>query len=194
MNGNNNFEKYINLTSKLKIDCASCSGLCCVALYCMKTDGFPEDKEAGIPCKNLMPNFHCATHGKLAKDKMRGCMAYDCFGAGQMVTQICYPDQNWRTSPNRANEIFQVFLTIFQLHQMLWYLIEAMSAVSESHLAPDIEALIVKNEQMTSLCPDEILSLDIEKHRLDVNQILKKVIKRIAVYPAKPNARSFFYA
>ena len=36
--------KYEIIQSKLKIDCEKCSGLCCVALFCAKTDGFPEKK------------------------------------------------------------------------------------------------------------------------------------------------------
>lgn len=185
--------KYIAIAAKLKIDCARCSGLCCVALYCIKTDGFPENKEAGKPCKNLMPNFHCAVHSQLAKNGMRGCLAYDCFGAGQMVTQLCYPDKNWMTSTDQAREIFGVFLIVFQLNQMLWYLIEALSAVSGDHLAVDIEALILENEQMTSQCPNEILILDIEEYRSNVNRVLQKVIETIAVYPANGGKRKDFF-
>ena len=117
------------MASTLKIDCEKCSGLCCVALYCMKTDGFPANKEAGTPCKNLMSDFRCAIHSNLVSKNMRGCLAYDCFGAGQKTTQVCYPNRDWKTNPEQANEIFHVFLIVFQLHQMLWYLIEASSFI-----------------------------------------------------------------
>ncbi|MEG1500674.1 MAG: pentapeptide repeat-containing protein [Clostridiales bacterium] len=193
MTRSNGSKKYFDLASKLKIDCAKCSGLCCVALYCMKTDGFPEDKEAGKPCKNLMPDFRCAIHSQLAKDKMRGCLAYDCFGAGQMVTQLYYPNKDWLTKPKQANEIFEIFLIVFQLHQMLWYLIEAFSAVSDKHLISNIEMLICENQQMTSQCPNEILNLDVEKYRSKVNQILKKVIESIAVYSANGGKSKDFF-
>ncbi|MDD3323402.1 MAG: pentapeptide repeat-containing protein [Paludibacter sp.] len=141
----------------------------------MKTDGFPANKEAGIPCKNLMSDFCCTIHSNLVSKNMRGCLAYDCFGAGQKVTQVCYPNGDWKTNPGQANEIFDVFLIVFQLHQMLWYLVEALSLISDEPLKSDIDALISENQQMTNLIPDEILNLDIEKYRLQVNQALKRV-------------------
>lgn len=169
--------KYAELQAKLKIDCEKCSGLCCVALYCMKTDGFPANKEAGIPCKHLKPDFRCDIHSKLVSKNMRGCLAYDCFGAGQKVTQNCYFNINWKSAPDKANEIFRVFQTIFQLHQMEWYLLESLSLISEEHLKSDIKALISENEQMTAQLPHEILNLDVEKYRLKVNQALKRWAK-----------------
>lgn len=167
---------YTELQTKLRIDCEKCSGLCCVALYCLKTDGFPANKDAGVACKHLMPDFCCTIHSKLVSKNMRGCLAYDCFGAGQKVTQSCYPDINWKSAPEKANEIFRVFLTIFQLHQMEWYLLEALSLAPDEHIRLKIKALIDENEQMTSQCPKEILNLSVEKYRSKVNQILKPVI------------------
>ena len=41
------------LFNHLKIDCSKCFGLCCVALFFSKCDGFPTDKGAGKPCLNL---------------------------------------------------------------------------------------------------------------------------------------------
>lgn len=173
--------KYTDLAEKLKIDCEKCSGLCCVALYCTKTDGFPADKEAGKPCKQLMPDFRCAIHSKLANKNMRGCLAYDCFGAGQKTTQIYYQYGTWNTNPQQANEIFEIFITIVQLHQMLWYLIEAFTLTSDEHLKLVIDTLIFENEQMSRQSPEIISQLDIEKYRLEVNQVLKQITSMISV-------------
>ena len=186
-------EEYMCLKSKLKTDCEKCSGLCCVALYCAKTDGFPEDKDAGNPCINLMPDFRCAIHSQLSQKNMRGCLAYDCFGAGQAVTQSFSPDANWSKKPKQADEIFQTFLAVFQLNQMLWYLIEALSAVSDKQLESQIEMLILENEQRTSQPSGKLLSPDIEVYRLKVNEILKKVIKIISVSPSSGGKNKDFF-
>lgn len=167
--------RYALLKAKLKIDCEKCSGLCCVALYCMKTDGFPENKAAGVPCKHLASDFRCDIHSALVRKNLRGCLAYDCFGAGQRTTRECCPDGNWKTQPERSDEIFQVFSTLFQFHQMEWYLLESLSMTADGGLKAEAEALIFENEEMTRRSPDEILRLDIEKHRAKVNQILKQV-------------------
>lgn len=173
--------KYNYIAQKLKIDCEKCSGLCCVALYCMKTDGFPADKEAGKPCKQLRSDFRCAIHSQLASKNMRGCLAYDCFGAGQKTTEIYNLSGTWKTNPEQANEIFEVFMMVLQLHQMLWYLVEAFSLSSDEHIKSVIDALIFENEQMTQQSPDSILQLDIEEYRLKVNEVLKQITSMISV-------------
>lgn len=172
--------KYSDLEERLKINCEKCSGLCCVALYCMKIDGFPANKETGVPCQYLRPDFHCDIHAKLGSKNMRGCLAYDCFGAGQKVTQNLFPKVDWKNNPDHANEIFQVFQIIFQLHQMEWYLLEALSLTDDAHLKSDIKSFISENERLTSLPLDEILHLNIESYRLDVNKILKQLSSMIS--------------
>jgi uncharacterized protein YjbI with pentapeptide repeats len=175
-------KKYADLIRKLQIDCSKCSGLCCVALYCAKSDGFPDNKIAGKPCQNLMSDFCCAIHPQLMQANMKGCLAYDCFGAGQKVTQDCYPNTNWKKNPEKANEIFEVFLVMVQLYQMLWYLIEASHIISEKATQLEIEALILENEEMTARRPDEILRLDVETYRLKTNNVLKQVTETIATH------------
>lgn len=184
---------YADLLTKLTISCSKCSGLCCVALYCAKTEGFPADKIAGEPCQNLMPDFCCAIHSKLLQSKMRGCLAYDCFGAGQKVTQKCYSATNWQAEPEQANQIYQVFLAIFQLHQMLWYLIEASSFKLGDRIKATIDKLILENERIIALLPEEILCLDMEAYRLRVNDILKEVSKTIAVLPSNGEKKKDFF-
>ena len=69
------------LRRRLRPDCQSCCGLCCVALYFAKADGFPADKAAGTPCRQLTDDFRCALHDELAARGLHGCAAYDCLGA-----------------------------------------------------------------------------------------------------------------
>jgi len=171
--------QYSELLNKLKIDCEKCSGLCCVALYFAKSEGFPADKAPGEPCKNLMSDFRCSIHSKLAQCKLKGCMAFDCFGAGQKVTQSIYLNKIWCNTPKKASEIYDVFLIIYRLHQMLWYLLEASAIAPAAMLEKDMEALILENEHMTNLPPDEILTLDIDNYRTRVNQVLKKAAKLV---------------
>lgn len=177
---------YSDLYEELSIDCKNCSGLCCVALYCSKSEGFPADKVSGKPCQNLMQDFRCSIHEDLVQSKMKGCLAYDCFGAGQKVTQNIYLGENWMTSPELAKQVYDVFLIVFQLHQMLWYLVEVsiiehVKIAENKSLLHDVDTLIVQNEQMTQLPPEQILKLDIEHYRAEVNKVLKEVSVLIAV-------------
>ncbi len=171
---------YSRVLKKLTIDCEKCCGLCCVALYFSKSDGFPTDKAAGKPCVNLMSDFSCSIHSKLIECKMKGCLAYDCFGAGQMVTQSIYHGSDWKSMPEISEQMYKVFLIVWQLHQMLWYLVEASSLVSDSDIKSDIDALINENENITKLSPDEILNFDIDKYKSKINNILRNVTKLVS--------------
>ncbi|MFP9170424.1 pentapeptide repeat-containing protein, partial [Enterococcus faecalis] len=78
-------------------------------------------------CRNLQSNYQCSIHKDLREKGFRGCSAYECFGAGQKVSQITYEGKDWRNSPETANQMFDVFPIMQQLHEMLWYLHEALS-------------------------------------------------------------------
>lgn len=183
---------YEELVRSLKIDCKKCSGLCCTALYFSKTEGFPNDKPAGKPCTNLMSDYGCAVHNKLMQYNLKGCMAFDCLGAGQKVTSDIYGGVSWKNQPERAEEIFRVFLAVWQLHQMVWYLAEAAAIVPAEELADQITALIGEYQNMTALSPMEILQIDIEEYRTRVNKILKKAGELVvqSVAPGKTDNRS----
>ena len=186
-------DKSAELQKALRIDCEKCCGLCCVALYCMKTDGFPENKAAGVPCRHLRSDFRCDMHECLAEKKMKGCLGYDCFGAGQKVTQKVGENGNWKTNPEKAKEQFQVFAVVFQLHQMAWYLLEALTLTTDQKQQTEITALIAKNEQLSAAAPDEILSTDVAAYREKVNGILKQVSRQVAGRPvAKKATKDFF--
>ncbi|NDK01928.1 Pentapeptide repeat-containing protein [Bacillus subtilis subsp. subtilis] len=68
-----------------------------------KSADFAFDKDGGTPCRNLQSNYQCSIHKDLREKGFRGCSAYECFGAGQKVSQITYEGKDWRNSPETAN-------------------------------------------------------------------------------------------
>lgn len=173
--------KYADYALKLKIDCKNCSGLCCVSLYCTKTDGFPANKEAGIPCEYLDSDYGCNIHSKLSEKNYKGCIAYDCFGAGQRATQLCLTNGTWKTNPKQADIIFETFMIVFQLHQMLWYLMEAFQLTSDNKLESTIDQLIQENEQIAEMLPENCSKTDLSAYRLKVNTVLKQISSAISI-------------
>ncbi|MBE5975558.1 pentapeptide repeat-containing protein [Lacrimispora xylanisolvens] len=173
--------KYADYALKLKIDCKNCSGLCCVSLYCTKTDGFPANKEAGIPCTYLDSDYGCNIHSKLSEKNYKGCIAYDCFGAGQRATQLCLKNGTWKTNPKHADMIFETFMIVFQLHQMLWYLVEAFQLTSDNKLKSTIDELIQENEQIAEMLPENCSKTDLSAYRLKVNTVLKQISTAISI-------------
>ncbi|MDO5516932.1 MAG: pentapeptide repeat-containing protein, partial [Clostridium sp.] len=99
-----------NLYKNLRGQCMECFGLCCTALYFSKTDGFPQNKDAGKPCLNLENNYKCKVHNNLIKKGLKGCTSYDCFGAGQRIAQVTYKGDDWRSNPEKSQEMFDAFL------------------------------------------------------------------------------------
>lgn len=165
------------LFKNIKINCEKCFGFCCTALYFSKCDGFPEDKEAGKPCVNLQKDFKCAVHRELRKKGLKGCTTYDCFGAGQKVAQITYKGEDWITTKELSKEMFDVFLVMRQLHEMLWYLVQASLIAETSAIKEKIKMLIEKTISLTELPPESILKIDVERHRDAVNELLKLASK-----------------
>ncbi|MCM0650049.1 pentapeptide repeat-containing protein [Clostridium swellfunianum] len=160
---------------QLKVDCTKCSALCCTALFFSKIDGFPENKKAGKPCTKLENDYRCKIHHELEKFNMKGCIGYDCFGAGQHVTQCIYKGETWQTSEEKSKEIFDVFVIIFQLYQIRYFLEESKIIIPAKELWSDIENLIHENEALCNSTPQSILDIDIESYRNKANIILKQV-------------------
>lgn len=167
------------LQNSLHIDCQACRGLCCTALYFAKSEGFPADKAAGAPCRNLAADFRCAIHKDLAVRGLNGCLAYDCFGAGQKVVRELYRRADWRTSPALAEEMFSIFLVVFRLHQMLWYLAEAASLAPAVPCQAEIHALIEENQRLTRLPPKALLQFQLNPYHQKVSRLLKNLCARI---------------
>ncbi|MGG1516184.1 pentapeptide repeat-containing protein [Paenibacillus oryzisoli] len=182
------------LTS-LQADCSACFGLCCVALYFSASDGFPDDKHAGQPCLHLQMDHRCRVHDQLSEQGLKGCMTFDCFGAGQKVSRETYGGKDWRESPESASEMYDVFRVMMQLHELLWYLTEALGLQVAASLHGELRRLLEETERMTSLRPQELLSLDIWLHRASINGLLvqtSELVREAAATgrEARPNAKA----
>lgn len=164
--------KHNKACSDLVADCKNCFGLCCVALPYAKSADFAFDKGGGTPCPNLDSEYRCKIHQNLREKGFRGCVGYECFGAGQKVSQITFNGNNWREHPELAKEMFEVFPIMQQLHEMLLFLNEALNRAEAQILYKDLVALRDKTEYLTSLNPKEIIELDVPAHRRTVNELL----------------------
>ncbi|MGW0998596.1 pentapeptide repeat-containing protein [Streptomyces sp. NPDC002523] len=159
--------------SELRGDCAQCFGLCCVALPFAASADFALDKPAGKPCPNLRDDHRCGIHSDLRKKGFSGCTVYDCFGAGQKVSQVTFGGQDWRTgSAERARAMFDVFPVVRQLHELLWYLNEALGLDAARPVHPDLRVAREKTERLTLGTPEELAALDVAAHRQEVNVLL----------------------
>jgi len=158
-----------------KADCPKCFGLCCVALPYAKSADFAFNKDGGTPCNNLQADFRCRIHSNLRNEGFKGCTVYECFGAGQKVSQVTLNGRNWQDHPDVAKEMFEVFPKTQQLHEMLYYLNEAISLKVARPLLNELKQIMRETEQLTEQSPEYILNLDIPSHRAVVSDLLLEV-------------------
>jgi Pentapeptide repeats (8 copies) len=125
---------------ELAADCARCVGLCCVVLHFARSEDFAFDKPAGEPCRHLAADHRCRIHHRLQEGGMRGCVAYDCFGAGQAATQTGR---------------IESFGVLEQVHEIAWYLHDALDrGALVSDLLAETEALAERPQPTVALLDD----------------------------------------
>jgi uncharacterized protein YjbI with pentapeptide repeats len=162
----------------LRADCSRCFALCCVAPAFAASADFAIDKPAGQPCPNLRTDFRCGIHSQLRQRGFPGCTGYDCFGAGQQVAQVTFGGRDWRGDPATARRMFDVFAVMRQLHELLWYLTEALTLRLTQPAARPVQdqlaAALDETGRLTQLSPDDILAHDLAAHRDRVNVLLRR--------------------
>jgi uncharacterized protein YjbI with pentapeptide repeats len=156
----------------LRAECESCFALCCVAPTFSASADFAITKNAGQACPNLQSDFRCGIHTRLRQQGFRGCTVYDCFGAGQKVSQVTFGGQDWRRAPQTARQMFEVFPIMRDLHELLWYLTEALTLQPARPLHGELRLALSETERLTHHSPDALMALDVAAHRRDVNALL----------------------
>jgi len=156
----------------LHADCEHCFALCCVAPAFSASADFAINKPSGQACPHLQPDFRCGIHTNLREQGFRGCTVYDCFGAGQKVSQGTYAGQDWRLAPHTATQMFEVFPIVRDLHELLWYLTEALTLQQVGPLHDELSLARHATDRLTEGSPKALLQLDVEAHRRVVSSLL----------------------
>jgi len=140
---------------------------------------FAITKPAGQACPNLKPDSRCSIHTQLRENGFRGCTVYDCFGAGQKVSQVTFAGEDWRLAPQLAKQIFEVFPIMRDLHELLWYLTEAQSLQPAGPLQAELSLALAETARLTDLGAEALAALDVEAHRQDVNALLLRTSEQV---------------
>ncbi|WP_311213173.1 MULTISPECIES: pentapeptide repeat-containing protein [unclassified Arthrobacter] len=152
----------MTLQPTLRPDCGNCFALCCTALGFARSADFAIDKPAATPCPNMSADFSCAIHERLRPRGFRGCTVFDCFGAGQVVSQHTFGGTSWMDNPSSTSSMFAAFKVVRQLHEMLWYLAEAQQRTFDPHLASAAGHLSGRIASIAQGDATAILNTDVE--------------------------------
>ncbi len=164
--------------TELRADCERCFGLCCVVPAFAKSSDFAIDKPARTPCRNLGADFRCGIHTTLRQRGFPGCTVYDCFGAGQQVAQVTFAGHSWRDVPETAELMFDVFPVMRELHELLWYLTEALRLNTPEPLHAKLSTAKTDIEHLTAANPEALAALDVAPRRRDISTLLEQASER----------------
>ncbi len=158
----------------LEADCASCAGLCCVAPAFAKSSDFAINKPAGKACPNLGDDFRCGIHERLEPLGFPGCVVFDCFGAGQRITQETFGGRDWRAEPGNAGPMFATLPIMRQLHELMWYLTEALKLDEAARIHAELRAALDETDRLAAGSPDDLRKVDVDAYRQQVNPLLQR--------------------
>jgi uncharacterized protein YjbI with pentapeptide repeats len=163
---------------RLHADCDRCVALCCVAPAFARSADFALDKPAGRPCPNLAPDDRCTIHAGLRARGFPGCVAYDCFGAGQRLAQETFGGRDWRREPDIAETMFASLPVLRQLHELLWYLAEALVLDAAAGLREALRRALAEVESAAAGDAAAMLTLDVAALRERVDVLLREASRR----------------
>lgn len=103
----------------LEPDCSNCAALCCVVFAFDKSESFAIDKAAGEVCPNLENCGRCGVFGDRATLGFKGCITYDCYGAGQRVTQEVFNGRSWRQDPRLTEPMGAALSVLRRIHEQI---------------------------------------------------------------------------
>ncbi|GIF64551.1 hypothetical protein Ais01nite_25860 [Asanoa ishikariensis] len=173
------------MSLELAADCSRCVGLCCVVPAFAKSVDFAIDKPARQPCPNLGTDSRCGIHAKLRTEGFRGCTVYDCFGAGQHLTQATFGGADWHDRPELADSMFSAFPVMRELHELLWYLTAALELKLPQQQRDALQDAYERIRTLTE--SSELAKVDPAPHWAAVNDLLMRA--SAAVRAKAPGAR-----
>jgi uncharacterized protein YjbI with pentapeptide repeats len=173
---------------ELRADCTQCFALCCVALRFDASADFAFDKPAGRACRNLAADLRCTIHADLRPSGFSGCVAYDCQGAGQKVSQVTFGGRDWRRDPQTARSMLDVYPVVRQLHEVLAYLVEARDVPEAATMRGEVDARVDRVHRLTYLPPEQLVQLDVAAERAAAGALLEAV-SVLARRPSPPEGR-----
>ncbi|PRY49788.1 pentapeptide repeat protein [Geodermatophilus tzadiensis] len=173
----------------LRADCARCAALCCVAPAFAASADFAIDKPAGRACPNLAGDDRCGIHAQLRERGFPGCAVFDCFGAGQQTVQVTFAGTaDWRADPDRATAVFAAFGVQRQLHELLWYLTEALALDAAAPLHGELAAARDRTAALTAATAQELAAVDAAALRQRAGALLTSV-SELARSGVRPRGR-----
>jgi hypothetical protein len=103
---------------------------------------------------------------------------------------VTFGGQDWRQAPETAEQMYEVFPIMRALHELLWYLTEALALPAASPIHGELRLAFDETERLADETPDALLVFDVAAHRDDVNALLVRTSDLVrAAVPGGQNHR-----
>lgn len=103
--------------------------------------GFAASKQAGEPCPKLDNCGQCTIYDHREQEGFGGCLRFECFGAGQHVTQTVFGGEDWRDKPELLGPMVTAFLASRRVFELLFLVSHAKKRDPDPAQTETIEAL-----------------------------------------------------
>jgi hypothetical protein len=150
-----------------------------VATSFAKSADFAFDRPAGRPCVHLAADFGCGIHDRLRARGFPGCVAFDCFGAGQRITRSTFGGRTWRDDPALAPDIFRAFMIMLDLHEIMWHLDAALRMPAGESLHDEVARHLRQLDEWGDLPPDDLVAIDVAAELRPIAELLERVSRSV---------------
>ncbi|MCO7221288.1 pentapeptide repeat-containing protein [Klenkia sp. PcliD-1-E] len=163
----------MTVTDPLQADCGRCAALCCTVPAFSRGADFALDKPAGTACPNLREDDRCGIHPVLRERGFPGCTVYDCFGAGQHVTQHVWPGLD-RHDGAVLHQVGTVFPVVRALQELRWLVRAARALALPADLAAELAAADDALARRVDAGFEELRETPVGAVRAEVNGLLTR--------------------
>lgn len=163
----------MTVADPLQADCGRCAALCCVVPAFSRGADFALDKPAGTACPNLTGEDRCGIHPVLRERGFPGCTVYDCFGAGQHVTQHTWPGLD-RGDRAVLHQVGTVFPVVRALQELRWLVRAARAQQLPADLAAELAAADDALARRVDSGFEELREQPVGAVRAEVNALLTR--------------------
>ena len=156
----------------LEADCTKCAALCCVLLPFDKSDAFAFDKAGGEPCRHLAGNHSCMIHEELEAQGFKGCVRFECHGAGQRVVQEVFDGADWRSDASLLEPMSEAFQKMRAIHDLLVLLDEAGRLPLDEAARAEVDRLWAGLQPDEPFTPASLSAFDLQTRKGEVYAFL----------------------
>ncbi|MBX7540833.1 hypothetical protein [Qipengyuania sphaerica] len=133
-------------------DCSRCAALCCIAYPSEDMPGFSASKEAGEKCPKLGKDGRCTIYETREEEGFAGCVRYECFGAGQHVTETLFGGGPPDPDPSILARMVDAFLAMRPVSDLSFLARKLARETRKEEARANAEALAIELAEIAGSC------------------------------------------